>query len=95
MICPNEAYDPSNNDNAEYRQEGAQLGYFTTNGYYASFPETIESIFYSYRITGDPVWQEYNWEIFQALARESNASVPYARIGDDEQPGSFVDYLPR
>jgi hypothetical protein len=41
------------------------------------------------------MWQDYNWEIFQALAHESSATVPYASIGDDEQPGSFVDYLPR
>ena len=64
------------------------------NGYYVSFPETIESIFYSHRITGGHRWLEYNWEIFQALERESNATVPYASIIDIERPDSFVNYLP-
>jgi mannosyl-oligosaccharide alpha-1,2-mannosidase len=91
----NQAYDPSNNANPTYRQQAEQDGYFTTNAQYASFPETIESIFYAWRITGDPIWQEYNWGIFQALERESSATVPYASISDVNQQGSFVDYLPR
>lgn len=41
------------------------------------------------------MWQEYNWEIFEALARERSDTVPYASIGDDEKLGNFVDYLPR
>ncbi|KIN08302.1 glycoside hydrolase family 47 protein [Oidiodendron maius Zn] len=55
----NQAYDPSN-DNDDYRKEGAEFGYFSINGYYTSFLETIESIFYSCRITGGHRWLEYN-----------------------------------
>ncbi|WFD01223.1 mannosyl-oligosaccharide 1,2-alpha-mannosidase [Malassezia yamatoensis] len=31
---------------------------------YLNRPETIESIFYMYRITGDPIWQDRGWQMF-------------------------------
>jgi hypothetical protein len=30
-------------------------------------PETVESLFYLYRITGDPIYREWGWEIFQSF----------------------------
>ncbi|GAP87711.1 putative glycoside hydrolase family 47 protein [Rosellinia necatrix] len=30
-------------------------------------PEAIESVFIMYRITGDPVWQELGWDMFEAI----------------------------
>ncbi|WFD04474.1 mannosyl-oligosaccharide 1,2-alpha-mannosidase [Malassezia obtusa] len=33
---------------------------------YYNRPETIESVFYLYRLTGDPVWQERGWQMFAA-----------------------------
>ncbi|KAK4703773.1 hypothetical protein P7C70_g2433, partial [Phenoliferia sp. Uapishka_3] len=30
-------------------------------------PETVESLFVAYRITGDPLYREWGWEIFQAF----------------------------
>ncbi|CZR55603.1 related to Mannosyl-oligosaccharide alpha-1,2-mannosidase [Phialocephala subalpina] len=60
-----------------------------------SFPETIESIFYGWRITGDPKWQEYNWEIFQALNTTRTENAPYWEITDvnAEYGGQPYDYL--
>ena len=43
------------------------LGTFVSGAFWAEYPEPIESIMYAYRITGDPRWQDYNWEIFQAI----------------------------
>jgi len=37
-------------------------------------PETVESLFYLYRITGETVYQEWGWEIAQAI--EKYAKVP-------------------
>ncbi|OGE50503.1 hypothetical protein PENARI_c016G00736 [Penicillium arizonense] len=36
---------------------------------------------------GDTRWQEYNWEIFQALDTHRSAAVPYAEISDVNAPG--------
>ena len=30
-------------------------------------PETVESLFYMYRITGDPIYREWGWEMFQCF----------------------------
>jgi mannosyl-oligosaccharide alpha-1,2-mannosidase len=91
----NEAYDPSWDTDTDYRAQAEEYGYFITGSQYDSFPETIESIFYAYRITGDSRWQDYQWEIFQALERESTATIPSAPISDVEVPQSFISELPR
>lgn len=91
----NLAYNPSDNTNTTYRSQAKGYGYFITDAEYVSFPETIESIFYGWRITGDQRWQDYQWQIFNNLKAEHNGSTPYASTSDVEQPGSLEDYLPR
>lgn len=34
-------------------------------------PETVESLFYMWRVTGDPKWREWGWNIFEAFQRYS------------------------
>jgi mannosyl-oligosaccharide alpha-1,2-mannosidase len=43
-------------------------------------PETVESIFILYRITGDPKYQEYGWDIFQAIEKYCKTSTAYTSI---------------
>ncbi|KAJ6033872.1 mannosyl-oligosaccharide alpha-1-2-mannosidase 1B [Penicillium canescens] len=83
----NKAYDPAYNNNATYRAEATKYGYFIEDPSYRSYPEPLESIWYAYRITGDTRWQEYNWEIFQALDTHRSAAVPYTEISDVNAPG--------
>lgn len=42
-------------------------GYWPTNPEYILRPETIESLYYAYRATGDKQWQDMAWEAFGAL----------------------------
>lgn len=78
--------NPDYNDNAELRAYAAKNGYFIPPEAFAevyfSFPESIESIFYAWRITGDTRWQDYNWEIFEALNTTRSADIPYVEILD-------------
>ena len=32
-------------------------------------PETVESLFIAYRLTGDPRYRAYGWSIFQAIEK--------------------------
>jgi mannosyl-oligosaccharide alpha-1,2-mannosidase len=41
-----------------------KLGYFLR-------PETVESFYLLWRTTGDVVWRERGWEVFEALQREA------------------------
>ncbi|KAH7819742.1 putative Alpha-mannosidase 1 [Monocercomonoides exilis] len=38
---------------------------------YIMRPEVVESLFYLYRITGDPKWQEKAWSIYQSIEKVS------------------------
>lgn len=38
-------------------------------------PEAIESVWYMYRITGDPIWQEKGWKMWQAVAKHTRSQV--------------------
>lgn len=52
------------------------------DGRYVLRPEAIESIFYMYRTTGDPKYQEMAWEMFQAIKKHTQTEFANAAIGD-------------
>ncbi|KAM0746133.1 glycoside hydrolase [Meredithblackwellia eburnea MCA 4105] len=58
-------------------------------------PETVESLFVAYRVTGDPKYREWGWEIFQAFNK--HCRLPdggYASILDvDEVPVKYEDRM--
>jgi len=39
-----------------------------------SSPETVESLFIAYRLTGDPKYRRWGWNIFEAI--QANCRVP-------------------
>lgn len=45
-------------------------------------PEAIESVFYMWRITGDPEWQAAAWDMFQAVAKGTATELGSASVQD-------------
>ncbi|EFX00985.1 class 1 alpha-mannosidase 1a [Grosmannia clavigera kw1407] len=45
-------------------------------------PEAIESVWYMYRITGDPAWQEKGWRMFKAVIKATQNQVGHSAIND-------------
>ena len=45
-------------------------------------PEAIESVFYMYRITGDPAWQDMAWEMFESIKRVTETKHAHSAIED-------------
>ncbi|KAL7005472.1 mannosyl-oligosaccharide alpha-1,2-mannosidase [Cystobasidiomycetes sp. EMM_F5] len=46
-------------------------------------PETVESIFVSWRLTGDPIYRDWGWRIFQAIEKHCKvATGGYATLKD-------------
>ncbi|EEY17532.1 endoplasmic reticulum mannosyl-oligosaccharide 1,2-alpha-mannosidase [Verticillium alfalfae VaMs.102] len=45
-------------------------------------PEAIESVWYMYRITGDPIWQEKGWRMFEAVVKATATSIGNSAIED-------------
>ncbi|CAK7208695.1 hypothetical protein SCUCBS95973_000189 [Sporothrix curviconia] len=60
-------------------------------------PEAIESVWYMYRITGDPSWQEKGWRMFQAVIRASRTEYGHSAIddvtADPNQPITQLDNM--
>jgi hypothetical protein len=43
-------------------------------------PEAIESVFYMWRITGDPIWQEKGWRMWESIEQASWTELAYSAI---------------
>ncbi|KAK0467187.1 glycoside hydrolase family 47 protein [Desarmillaria tabescens] len=62
-------------------------------------PETIESLYIMWRVTGDAKWRERGWRIFEAIERHTKTPYGYASIKsvevvpppkDDDMPSYFL-----
>lgn len=45
-------------------------------------PEAIESVFYLYRITGDPAWQDMAWDMFTSIKKATETKYAHSAIED-------------
>ncbi|XP_024197034.1 mannosyl-oligosaccharide 1,2-alpha-mannosidase MNS1 isoform X2 [Rosa chinensis] len=45
-------------------------------------PETVESLFYLWRLTGNKTYQEWGWNIFQAFENNSRTDTGYSGLKD-------------
>ncbi|EOY26359.1 Alpha-mannosidase 1 isoform 3 [Theobroma cacao] len=48
-------------------------------------PETIESLFYLWRLTGNKTYQEWGWNIFQAFEKNSRIESGYVGLKDSSR----------
>jgi mannosyl-oligosaccharide alpha-1,2-mannosidase len=56
------------------RLKGSPPGTRKTSTRYLNRPETIESVYYMYRLTGDPKWQDRGWKMYVSWV--TTAAVP-------------------
>lgn len=45
-------------------------------------PEAIESVFYMYRLTGDPTWMDKAWTMFTAIEKHTRTAYASAALDD-------------
>ncbi|KAJ7645912.1 glycoside hydrolase family 47 protein, partial [Mycena polygramma] len=58
-------------------------------------PETVESLYLMWRITGETKWREMGWQIFEAIERETRTPVGYASLETVEfLPSHKMDAMP-
>ncbi|RUS25640.1 glycoside hydrolase [Jimgerdemannia flammicorona] len=79
------------NKRDEMRQR--KWGFYVKDPRYALRPETIESLFYFYRLTGDSKYQDAAWHLFQAINSTSRTPVGFSKIEDvtKSDGGKFID----
>ena len=61
--------------------------------HYALRPEAVESWYYLYAYTGDPIYREWGWSFFQSLVKHCRTDSGYAELKDVET-GEAVDSMP-
>ncbi len=67
-------------------------GFWVTTPNYILRPETIESLYYAYRATGDAKYQDMAWDAFQKIKKSCQASFGFSGIYDVTKPlGAFQD----
>ena len=77
------SYQDSSFGRTKARQKGIPLGIRSQpDPNYKGRPEAIESVFYMYRITGDPIWQDHGWRMFTAWIEHALVSYGFANIVD-------------
>ncbi|WFD30597.1 mannosyl-oligosaccharide 1,2-alpha-mannosidase [Malassezia sp. CBS 17886] len=61
---------------------------------YQNRPETIESVLYMWRITGQPVWQERGWQMFSSWMTHALTHAGVSAISDTtEVPAAMTDNM--
>ena len=56
----------------------------------------MESFYLMWRTTGDEVWRERGWAVFQAIEREAKTKSGYASLLNVEKsPATLKDEMPR
>ncbi|TIB96375.1 glycoside hydrolase [Wallemia mellicola] len=65
------------------------------DGRYILRPETVESIFIAFRLTGDAKYREWGWQIFQSIEKHAKIQTGgYASIKDvDQLPVVYEDKM--
>ncbi|ORY12533.1 mannosyl-oligosaccharide alpha-1,2-mannosidase-like protein [Clohesyomyces aquaticus] len=59
-----------------------EAGFYVLNPSYDLRPEVLESFYYAYRATGDPKYQDWAWEGFQAINRTTRVGSGYSNVND-------------
>ena len=54
-------------------------------------PEAVEAMFYMYMITGDPIYREWSWEVFEAIDKYCRTPKAYGAHPDVNNPNRKPD----
>ena len=59
--------------------------------FYILRPETAESLFILHHLTGDEIYRDWGWEIFQSIERHCRSEAAYTSIKDVRQTPAIKD----
>lgn len=54
-------------------------------------PETAETLFLLHRLTGDPIYQEWGWQIFRSIEEHCRTDHAYGSLRDVDNPNKGLD----
>ena len=62
-----------------------------TAPFYILRPETAESLFILNQLTGDPIYREWAWEIWESIEKHCKTEIAYGALRDVSHPDHGVD----
>lgn len=69
-------------------------GFWATSTAYILRPETMETLYYAYRVTGDVKYQELAWEAFEHITAEAKVGAAYSSLRNvTAVDGGFIDKM--
>ena len=72
-------------------QSGSDLDAKYDARHYLLRPEAVESFFVLYHLTGDPIYREWGWEVFQAIERYCKTEIGYGKLSDVKNTSRKAD----
>ncbi|PGH04498.1 mannosyl-oligosaccharide alpha-1,2-mannosidase [Blastomyces parvus] len=71
-----------------------EKGFYISSSNYNLRPEVIESYYYAFRVTGDPMYQEWVWEAFESIRKFCRTESGFTSIDDVNDPtgGKKLDF---
>lgn len=71
-----------------------KAGFWATSTAYILRPETIETLYYAYRATGDAKFQDMAWEAFQNINAAAKTGAAYSSLKDvTVEDGGFINKM--
>ncbi|KAF8186285.1 glycoside hydrolase family 47 protein [Pholiota molesta] len=74
-------------------KDRSKRDYSNSDAKYMLRPETVESIFYMWRFTGDVKWRQRGYEIHQAIMKHTRTEYGYASISDVDSGSHYMDEM--
>jgi len=59
--------------------------------HYLLRPEAVESFYILNVLTGDPIYREWGWEVFQSIEKYCKTHVAYGSLGNVNEPSAPRD----
>ncbi|KAF8336420.1 glycoside hydrolase [Cantharellus anzutake] len=73
----------------------APRDYYLRNNAYYLRPETLESMYIMWKVTGDEIWRHRGWEIFQSINLRAKTKVGYGSVaGVNSRRPAIQDSMP-
>ena len=61
--------------------------------FYILRPEAVEAFYYLSKLTGDPIYREWGWEVFQSIQKYCKANHGYASLHNVDNINSQDDRM--
>jgi len=59
--------------------------------FYILRPETVEAFYYLNKLTGDPIYREWGWEVFQSIEKYCKVQYGYGSLKNVDNPNMTPD----